>query len=313
MNVPMKVLWVLLLAAFIDGCSKTPPDLRAAEETAKPEAERSGSQEVQISPEEAKEAGIEVQAAGPTRIREHLTLYGSIKTNQEREQEVRARYPGVVRSVAKRAGDTISKGDELLTVESNESLQVYSIRSPMNGRVLERHTNPGESVDGNTVLMKVADLSSVWAEFAVFARDLSQVRPGMRVLVSGADADDSIAVTLSYVAPAGQADSQSVVARAIVNNQGGRWVPGEFITGELVVTDAPAAVAVKATALQELEGKTTVFVQNERGFEPRAVQVGRRSRDAVEILKGLAAGERYAVTNSYLIKADLMKGEADED
>ena len=49
------------------------------------------------------------------------------------------------------------------------------------------------------------------------------------------------------------------------------------------------------------------------GFEPRPVKVGRRSREAVEILEGLDAGMRYAAKNSYLIKADLLKGEAEED
>ncbi len=43
------------------------------------------------------------------------------------------------------------------------------------------------------------------------------------------------------------------------------------------------------------------------------MQVGKRSREAVEIAQGIDAGERYAATNSYLIKADLLKSEAEED
>jgi len=219
----------------------------------------------------------------------------------------------VVRSVSQRAGDSVVQGKELLTVESNESLQVYAIRSPLNGQVLDRRTNPGDAVDNSTVLMKVADLSTVWAEFAIFARDLSHVRPGMRVLFRGADEEERGEATISYVAPAGHADSQSVVARAIVGNRNGRWVPGQFITGDVVIADVNVSVAVKPTALQELQGKTMVFVQNGQGFAPRPVQLGKRSREAVEIAQGLNAGERYASTNSYLIKADLLKSEAEED
>ena len=66
-------------------------------------------------------------------------------------------------------------------------------------------------------------------------------------------------------------------------------------------------------ALQELRGKTVVFVQNEQGFQARPVTIGRRAREAVEISEGLAAGERYAAKNSYLVKADVLKGEAEED
>ena len=93
----------------------------------------------------------------------------------------------------------------------------------------------------------------------------------------------------------------------------GRWVPGQFVTGEVVIADTRARVAVSPAALQELQGKTVVFVEKDRGFEPRTVQLGKRSRAAVEVLTGVAAGERYAAQNSYLIKADRLKGEAEEE
>ena len=221
MTLVHKVFLALTLAALA-GCSEK-PDASAAEEASSAEAATTSAA---ITPEAAKKAGIETATAGPARIRDTLTLYGSIKPNAEREQEIRARYPGVVRSVNKRAGDKVAQGDALLTVESNESLQVYTIRAPLGGQVLERRANPGDAVDSSTVLMKVADLSTVWAEFAIFARDLSHVRPGMPVLFRGADADESGEAKIEYVAPAGHADSQSVVARAIVENRDGRWVPG---------------------------------------------------------------------------------------
>lgn len=336
MTVAQRIVLIGMLA-LLSACSKPPADARvrgAADESRpatsgadaaerapeKSEAGKEGAEEARadnltaaISPEAAERAGIGIAQAGPARIRETLTLYGSIRSNAERELEIRARYPGVVRSVAKRAGDAVSKGDELLSVESNESLQIYPIRSPLSGQVLDRRTNPGDAVDSSTVLMRVADFSSVWAEFAIFARDLGHVRPGMRVLFRGADAQDNGEAVVTYVAPAGHADSQSVVARATVDNRAGRWVPGQFITGDIVIAEAQVPVAVKPTALQDLGGKTMVFVENGKGFTARPVQVGKRSADAVEIAHGLAAGERYAAQNSYLIKADLMKAEAEED
>ncbi len=318
-----QMLSLMLLLGLAGGCAKSPVDGHATDAAAKEPPAKSDTEAGEeaepkpsaaaIAPEAARRAGIDVASAGPAQIRETLTLYGSIRSNAEREQEIRARYPGIVRSIAKRAGDRVSKGEELLTVESNESLQVYPIRSPLGGQVLDRRTNSGNAVDSSTVLMIVADMSTVWAEFSIFARDLGQIRPGMRVLFRGTSAAESAEATISYVAPAGQADTQSVVARAVVENRGGRWVPGQFITGDIVTAVAKVPVAVQPIALQQLSGKTMVFVQTARGFEARPVEVGKRSEEAVEIVKGLVAGERYATTNSYLIKADLMKSEADED
>ncbi len=307
---PRQHLILVLVLAVASGCSgkgSGPGNGEASDETT---AQGTGAR---ITAAAAQKAGIEVVAAGPAQIRETLTFYGSIKPNAEREQDIRARYAGVLRSVSKRAGDSVRKGEELLTVESNESLQVYPIAAPLSGQVLERSANPGDAVDTSTVLMKVVDLSTVWAEFAVFARDLAHVRRGMTVLFRGVDADESGEATIGYIAPAGHSDSQSVVARAVIENRAWEWVPGQFISVDVVTTDAAVPVAVVPTALQDLKGNAVLFVQTEHGFEPRRIKTGRRSRTAVEIVEGLAAGERYAATNSYLIKAEVLKNEAEEE
>ncbi len=294
---------------FDSGCSKQASPAAGAAESEKKVETPGGA----ISPAAASAAGIEVVPAGPARIRTTLTLYGTIRPNAEREQAIRARYPGVVHSVSKRAGESVKQGEELLTIESNESLQTYPIRSQYTGRLLDRRTNPGDAVDSSAVLMRVADLSTVWVEFSVFARDLDHVRPTMTVLIHSADEDANAESRINYVASAGETDSQSVTARAVIDNKDGHWVAGQFVTGEVVISDAHVPVAVVPAALQELQGKPVVFIQVGQRFEPRPVVLGRRARDAVEIVKGLNAGDRYAARNSYLIKADLLKSEVEED
>jgi cobalt-zinc-cadmium efflux system membrane fusion protein len=298
---------VLLVAA---GCSDK-DNSEKKEASALPA--KTGAFVAVITPVAARSSGITVATASPVDMRETVTLYGTVKPNALREQNLRARYPGTVRMVAKRVGDLVTRGQTVLTVQSSESLQTYAIASPIAGTVLERNANPGETVNSDTVLVRVADLSSVWVEFAVFARDLGHVRAGMPVRVLASDGDFLADATITYVSPSGDNGSQSVNARAEVDNSNHRWVPGQFVSGEVAVDQFRADVAVVPSALQAMEGKDAVFVQTSRGFEPRLVTLGRRSRSAVEIVRGLAAGERYAATNSYLIKAELTKGEAEEE
>lgn len=266
-----------------------------------------------ITPQAAAAAGIQVAAAGPLDIRETITLYGTVKSNGEREQNLRARYPGTIRAVQKSIGDAVRRGDTLLTVESSSSLQTYAVSSPINGTVLDRKANPGEAVNSDTILMRVADLSTAWVEFAVFNRDLGHVRPDMPVRVTAADGGFLAEAKLNYVAPSGDADNQSVVARATVDNARNTWIPGQFVTGDVVISAFRAPVAVLPSALQTFNGKSVVFVEGPSGFVARPVTVGRRSKTAVEVTSGLRVGERYAAANSYLVKADLLKGEAEED
>lgn len=305
---------LLLFLLAIIGCSKTPATTapKTAESQSSPAAKKDAAVAA-ISPEIAKGSGIEILTAGPSTIRETLTFYGTIKANAEREQTVRARYAGVVRTVTKRPGDRVTRGEALLTIESNDSLEPYSIPSPIDGTLLERNVNPGEAIDASTALVRVADLSTVWAEFSVFARDLGRVRGGMAVGIRAGDSDAVSASSISYVAASGHADSQTVVARAILRNSDARWVAGQFVTGEVVVSEVQAAVAVKPTALQNLNGAPTVFVQVSKVFDARPVTIGRRDKDTVQILSGLIAGDRYAGQNSYLIKADLLKADVEEE
>lgn len=311
------VMRVALLAGLVSvaACSKDKEGTPTKQEATATEAAAVVPAEniVALDAKASAAAGIEVAVAGPGDIRETITLYGSVQSNAEREGTVKARYPGTIKSVNKRLGDAVSKGASLISIESSESLQTYSIGAPTGGVVIERNANVGETVDTEQVLMRIADLSNVWIEFAVFARDLGRVRVGIPIAVTGSDGSTQAEGTISYLAPVGEAGNQSIVARAQIENKGGTWVPGQFVTGEAVVGQAIAPVTVAPEAIQTLNDKTVVFIQTNRGFQARTVEVGRRSDQAVEVVNGLRAGERYVSANSYLLKADLTKGEAEED
>src|SRR3546814_861651 len=134
-----------------------------------------GPEAIKLSPEQLRSAGIDFSVAGPAQIRETLSLYGAIVPNAERVRDIAARYPGVIRSVDRSIGDTVRQGQVLATVESNESLQTYSVVAPLAGVVTHRITNPGEQT-GDKVLFTVADLSTVWVELSLFPRDLAKVK-----------------------------------------------------------------------------------------------------------------------------------------
>jgi cobalt-zinc-cadmium efflux system membrane fusion protein len=70
-------------------------------------------------------------------------------------------------------------------------------------------------------------------------------------------------------------------------------------------------VAVRNAAVQTLEGRTVVFVQNEEGFEPRPVRLARADSEYSEVAEGLSDGESYAAKNSFVLKAEIGKGEAE--
>jgi cobalt-zinc-cadmium efflux system membrane fusion protein len=66
-------------------------------------------------------------------------------------------------------------------------------------------------------------------------------------------------------------------------------------------------VAVPRTALHTFEGQTVVFLATDEGFTPRSVELGLAGATHVEILAGLAPGERYVSAGGFTVKAELAK------
>lgn len=258
----------------------------------------------------AQAAGIETAEAGPGVIAQTIPLYGAIAADATRVRTVTARFAGVVRSVSRQVGDRVRAGEVLASVESNDSLQTYAVTSPIAGVVTRRHAEPGEQTDGDA-LFEVADFSQVWAEFSVFPRERGRLRVGQRVTVT-ADGIEA-AGTIAYLSPLGSRDAQSVSARVVLDNTDGRWTPGQFVEGRVVVAETPVALAVPLSALQSFRDFTVVFAQVGETYEVRMLELGRRDDQRVEVLGGLAPGTRYVTRNSYLIKADIEKSGASHD
>lgn len=264
-----------------------------------------------IARDVAVAAGIGTIVAGPGLIREELDLYGRIEPDATRVREVAARFPGAILSVSVEQGDSVVAGETLATVEANESLRNYEVTAPIAGTVTERHAAAGEQTDAES-LFTIVDFGSVWAEFDVFPRDRSRLATGLPVSVT-AQGDVTAEGTIDYLAPTGDRATQSVTARAVLDNGVGRWTPGQFVQGRVTLAETAVPLAVPLAALQRFREFDVVFAQVGDTYEVRMLTLGRRDSRAVEVLDGLAAGTVIVSENSYLIKADIEKSGASHD
>jgi len=299
------------LTMMLSACGSKSDNPTAAESAHAEEGEAHGEEHgaIELTQEQIDRAGIRLAEAGPAELREHLSLYGVITPNAERVLEVAARFPGVIHSVRKRVGDSVRRGETLATVESNESLQTYAVAAPIDGVVTHRNANEGgQASDG--ALFTVADLSTVWVELSVFPRDVAKVKVGQVVRVKSTDTGLSAEGKVVYVAPFGSSASQTLTARVQLPNHDQKWPPGLYVNAEVVLSRTTIPLTVQSQALQTLEGRNVIFVKGEKGFEARDVSMGRTDGEIIEILAGINAGESYATHNSFILKAELRKGEA---
>ena len=203
---------------------------------------------------------------------------------------------------------------EALPQQPVETLRRQDLRAPIAGRIAERRVEIGALVGREGLeseLFVIVDASVVWADLAIPATDLDKIREGQEITIT-AGGEPSPA-TIMFVSPLLDKDTRAARVVASVDNAAGKWRPGAFVTADIPIETEPAARVVPVAALQTLNGESIVFVRTTEGFEARKVGVGRRDARIAEITTGLAAGERVATRNTFILKADLGKSEVDHD
>ncbi|HEY9254494.1 MAG TPA: efflux RND transporter periplasmic adaptor subunit [Stenotrophomonas sp.] len=264
-----------------------------------------------IEPQAAKDAGVVIEPAGPATIRDTVQLMGTIAVDANRFAAIKARFPGIVRSVPVQVGQQVAKGATLATIEGNESMRTYAVTAPFAGIVTARNTNVGDFAGDNT-LVELANLGEVWVDLRAIGTDAERLAPGqsvtLRSATSGIEAESKIS-TLLPLASTGQ----SVVARVSLPNPEGRWRPGMTVSAEVTLASEQVPLAVKESGLQRFRDFTVVFAQVGDTYEVRMLELGRRDGQYVEVLGGLKPGTNYVADQSYLIRADIEKSGASHD
>jgi membrane fusion protein, heavy metal efflux system len=269
---------------------------------------------VQLSPEAVKSSGIETTRVTSRPIEVTVDLPGEVRLNAERVLQVRPRFPGVIRGLSKRLGDGVKSGDLLATVHSNESLTDYEIHASMAGIVVARDVAAGQAVDHETVLYTVADLSTVWIDFALYPQVATQVRRGQSVRIR-ADAGEPLQATgsVSYVGPLLEQDTRVSYGRVVLENPGRRWQPGLFVTASITVDRSQALTTVPEEAIVRTALGPGVFRAHGTAFEFQPIEPGRSDGQWTEVRSGLEPGATIVAKNAFLLKAELGKSEATHD
>lgn len=252
-----------------------------------------------------KKSAIHTETIAAQKIATTNTLFGVIDVPEDKIFRVHAPYPGTVVSVDINTGDRVEKGQRILRVKNQQTLQYYSVNSPAAGEVTRRAVTVGEHTGGN-MLVEIAELSEVWVALSMFPQDIEQLQTGMPVTVFDLHGHERANGELTYIAPQ-MSGGHIARARAVIDNADGYWRPGMHVKAAVSVDDTTVPVAVKRSAIQNLFDKPVVFIRVGEVFEARPVELGRHGEEYVEVVGGLSAGMEYVTENSYLLKADILK------
>ena len=268
---------------------------------------------ITLSPETIKLTKIKTQIAGPGKIEKKLLVIGKIVPNRDQMSFTYPRFAGIVKEMKKNLGEKVQKGEEIALIESNESLRNYSIISPVDGTIVQKNVIVGDMIKEDKAIYQVANLNTVWADLTLYRNEASLIKVGMLVVIVGSNGSPIQSGQISYISPLGIEDSQTILARAVLSNEKHEWVPGMFVDAAITYLQKNVPVSVPLSAIQRIGNKNIVFVQKQNTFEATFVELGIKNRDRVEIISGLKPGQSYVWENSFLLKAEVGKSEANHE
>lgn len=213
-------------------------------------------------------------------------------------------------SLARLKNWDISEEQVKALAKSGEAKRTLTFRSPVAGIVTEKKALQGMRFMPGEALYQVTDLSAVWVVADVFEQDIGLVKSGAKAKVKiNAYPDKVFEGAITYVYPQLNAATRTVQVRVELSNPGALLKPGMFAQVELAVAAKAKVLTVPVSAVIDSGTRQIVLVQAKEGreggrFEPRAVKLGARSDDYVEVLDGVKDGEPVVVAANFLIDAE---------
>ncbi|MET0625233.1 MAG: efflux RND transporter periplasmic adaptor subunit [Pyrinomonadaceae bacterium] len=187
-----------------------------------------------------------------------------------------------------------------------------ALAAPSAGTVISRAANPGEVVEANKEILRVADLSNVWVVAQVFEKDLARVRVGSGASVtSDAYAGRVFRGRVTYVDPQLDPATRTAQVRVEVLNPGQALKLGMYVGvgfGALGTAEATAPT-VPASAVQTVGGRTVVFLAttDPNVYVMRPVRLGAEAGGRYPVLEGLFVGDRVVTAGSFMLRAEWLK------
>ena len=218
--------------------------------------------------------------------------------------------------VAKLKAQTARNRLILLGLESSEvtdlddlnfgpDVTIIPLKAPINGFVIEKHLVLGERVTADSNVYTIAGLDDYWATFQVYANDVRLIQRNQSVSLR--ILDETYSGKIDYISELVNESTRSFDVRVTLPRKRG-LKPGMFLEALVQIRKFKVNLLVPKSAVFEMDNNKVVFVKHGDQFEPAKVALGREDLHSHEVLRGLKAGQIYAVTGGFHIKSELQKG-----
>jgi cobalt-zinc-cadmium efflux system membrane fusion protein len=188
------------------------------------------------------------------------------------------------------------------------SANLLPLKAPFDGQIITVIKGIGENVGPTDAQCILADASKLVLIFNLPLEAVQLVKVGQDFRFKAELVEDQIITgKIDWVSPELDDKTHTVKVRASFANPDGKVRPNTFGKGDIQVGKQAKAIIVPDSCIQYMSNKPFVFVRlNDLSFQAKAVELGIRNGDKMQITKGLLAGEKVVFTGSNMLRAELL-------
>ncbi|MFZ0284940.1 MAG: efflux RND transporter periplasmic adaptor subunit [Terriglobales bacterium] len=237
--------------------------------------------------------------------RKDLDQAGVDLTNASNQYEIAQKHLKALLAIGKQqqlkaaAGQLESAKGKYL--EAVAELDYSKIRSPIDGVVTERPLYPGEMATAGAPLLTVMDISQVIARAHIPQSESALLRGGDAAVLTVPGEQQPVGGKVTVISPALDPNSTTVEVWVQAKNPGERLKPGTSVQLTVVARTISDALVIPASSLLTAsDGGATVMLAGPDGrAHQKAVQVGIRQGNQVQVVEGLQSGDHVVGVGAY--------------
>lgn len=257
---------------------------------------------VSLSAVQIKALGLQTVLADLRPISRLLHTHGELAPLSDKQADVSLRISGNVQNVFVNVGDKVQKGQKLALVQSRvigNPPPSVAVIAPMTGVIDARNIIKGQSVEPNSSLFHISDLTRMRVVAKVYEEDLGQLHLGQKAYVKLlAYPHELLTGVVSMIGPTLDQDTRTVEIWIVLNNKQGLLKPNLFAKADIVLSQNDAALTVPNAAVLEANGEKFVFLKEGNKFYRVEVEIGATDDVYTEIKSGIVPGDEIVTVGA---------------
>lgn len=216
-----------------------------------------------------------------------------------------SRYQDAIEEVLNRQAVLEQRRTELEL--ARQAARDAQLTSPLDGVVRERHVTVGQYLAAGSPAVTIVRMHPLRLRVAVPEREAQQIRVDQQVQVQVEGDTNAHVGRVARISPAIDEASRTLMVEAEIPNPQGALRPGSFANAAIIASNADPAISIPASALVTFAGVEKVLTVKDGKVVEKRVSVGRRERDRLEIISGLAAGEPVIAQPGNLVEGTPVR------